>query len=136
MKRVTGIGGIFFKSKDPERSRNWYRKHLGIENGKYGGTFEWRHAKDPDKKGFTAWSIFDEQATYTEPSTKEFMVNYRVDDLEALLKELRKEGVEVVGEIEDLSTVNSGGSWIRMVSRSNCGNPTMRNTIRSKVKRI
>lgn len=110
MKRVTGIGGIFFKSKDPERSRNWYRKHLGIENGKYGGTFEWRHAKDPDKKGFTAWSIFDEQTTYTEPSTKEFMVNYRVDDLEALLKELRKEGVEVVGEIEDLEYGKFG--WI------------------------
>lgn len=110
MKRVTGIGGIFFKSKDPERSRNWYKKHLGIENGKYGGTFEWRHANNPDKKGFTAWSIFDEHTTYTEPSTKEFMVNYRVNDLEALLKELRKEGVEVVGEIEDLEYGKFG--WI------------------------
>lgn len=110
MKRVTGIGGIFFKSKNPEHSRNWYRKHLGIENGKYGGTFEWRHADNPNKKGYTAWSIFDEQTSYTEPSTKEFMINYRVDDLEALLEVLKKEGVEVIGEIEDLEYGKFG--WI------------------------
>ncbi|WP_421773973.1 VOC family protein [Gracilimonas sp.] len=99
-KRVTGLGGIFFKSKDPETSREWYRKHLGIDNGKYGGCFEWRHAEAPDKKGFTAWSVFDQDTEYTNPSEKEFMINYRVENLEQLLATLEEEGVEVVGEME------------------------------------
>lgn len=101
MKRVTGIGGIFFKSKNPKQTQDWYRKHLGIQSGKYGGTFEWRHAGDPDKKGYTAWSIFDSETSYTDPSSKEFMINYRVHDLEALLKILKEEGVKVIGEIEE-----------------------------------
>ncbi|MEX0607793.1 MAG: VOC family protein [Balneolaceae bacterium] len=99
-KRVTGIGGIFFKSDDPEVSKNWYRKHLGIESGKWGGTFEWRHAEHPNKKGFTAWSFFDMETKYTDPSTKDFMVNYRVENLEELLKTLKDEGVEIIGEME------------------------------------
>lgn len=99
-KRVTGLGGVFFKSEDPTASKEWYRKHLGIENGKYGGTFEWRHAENPDKKGFTAWSVFDQETEYTDPSTKDFMINYRVENLKELLKTLRDEGVEVVGEME------------------------------------
>ncbi|HET8864410.1 MAG TPA: VOC family protein [Gracilimonas sp.] len=99
-KRVTGLGGIFFKSEDPKASKEWYKKHLGIDNGQYGGTFEWRHAEDPNKKGFTAWSVFDHKTEYTDPSTKDFMINYRVENLEELLKTLRKEGVEVVGEME------------------------------------
>ncbi|WP_020403318.1 VOC family protein [Gracilimonas tropica] len=99
-KRVTGIGGIFFKSKDPQASKEWYKKHLGINSGKYGGTFEWRHAQAPDKKGFTAWSVFDQNTEYTNPSEKDFMINYRVENLEELLKALKEEGVEVVGEME------------------------------------
>lgn len=110
MKRVTGLGGIFFKNKNPNQTREWYRKHLGIENGKYGGTFEWRHAQDPDKKGYTAWSIFDPDTTYTQPSTKDFMINYRVDDLEALLAVLKEEGVKVIGEIEEFEYGKFG--WI------------------------
>jgi predicted enzyme related to lactoylglutathione lyase len=110
MKRVTGIGGIFFKSENPQNTRDWYRKHLGIENGKYGGTFEWRHARNPDKKGFTAWSIFDSETTYTDPSTKDFMINYRVANLETLLETLREEGVEVIGEIEEFDYGKFG--WI------------------------
>lgn len=100
MKRVTGIGGIFFKSDDPESTKKWYRKHLGIKSGQYGGTFEWRHAADKGKKGFTAWSAFPADTEYLNPSKKEFMVNYRVDDLEKLLKTLEEEGVEIVGEME------------------------------------
>ncbi len=100
MKRVTGIGGLFFKSKDPEKTKEWYSKHLGIRSGKYGGTFEWRHAEDAEKKGFTAWSPFNKDTDYFAPSDKEFMFNYRVDDLEKLLKVLKEEGVEVVGEME------------------------------------
>ena len=100
MKRVTGIGGLFFKSKNPEKTKEWYQKHLGIKSGKYGGTFEWRHAKDEKKKGFTAWGPFNKDTDYFAPSEKEFMFNYRVDDLEKLLEVLKKEGVEVVGEME------------------------------------
>ena len=76
------------------------KNDLGIENGKWGGTFEWRHADKPSKKGFTAWSIFDESTDYTKPSTKDAMINYRVENLEELLKTLKEEGVEVVGEME------------------------------------
>jgi len=100
MKRVTGIGGLFFKSKDPEKSREWYRKHLGIQSGQYGGTFEWRHADRKENKGYTAWGPFSDDTEYFKPSDKEFMINYRVDNLEKLLEVLREEGVEVVGEIE------------------------------------
>ena len=100
MKRVTGIGGIFFKTDNAEESRDWYRKHLGIASGQYGGTFKWRHAEDGDKLGHTAWSPFGSDTTYYEPSKKDFMINYRVDDLEALLKVLKEEGVQIVGEME------------------------------------
>lgn len=100
MKRVTGIGGLFFKSEDPEETKKWYKKHLGIESGQYGGTFEWRHAENPGKKGFTAWGPFSRDTDYYEPSKKDFMFNYRVDNLEKLLKVLENEGVEIVGEME------------------------------------
>ncbi|MAO63961.1 MAG: glyoxalase [Balneola sp.] len=99
-KRVTGIGGIFFKSEDPQASKDWYQKHLGIDSGKYGGTFEWRHAEVPDKKGFTAWSVFDQNTEYTNPSEKDFMINYRVENLEELLETLKEEGVQVIGKME------------------------------------
>lgn len=110
MKRVTGIGGIFFKSDDPKSTKNWYRKHLGIKSGQYGGTFEWRHADEKNKKGFTAWSAFPDDTEYLNPSKKEFMVNYRVDNLEKLLKTLEEEGVEIVGEMEEFEYGKFG--WI------------------------
>ena len=100
MKKVTGIGGVFFKTKDPEAMKKWYNQHLGIITNEYGGTFEWRQAEQPDKSGYTAWSPFSQGTTYFAPSEKDFMINYRVADLEALLEQLRRDGVEVVGEIE------------------------------------
>jgi predicted enzyme related to lactoylglutathione lyase len=109
-KRVTGIGGVFLKAKDPKGTQDWYKEHLGIESGKYGGTFEWRHAEDASKKGYTAWSIFDEKTEYTNPSKKDAMINYRVENLEELLKVLEAEGVEIVGEIEVLEYGKFG--WI------------------------
>jgi predicted enzyme related to lactoylglutathione lyase len=98
-KRVTAIGGIFFKSENPEKMRHWYAQHLGLNTDKHGTTFEWRHADMPEKKGFTAWSLFSAKTDYFKPSEKEFMVNYRVENLEWLLGELKKEGVEIVGEM-------------------------------------
>ena len=100
MKKVTGIGGIFFKCKDPNKMREWYKAHLGLNTNQYGTVFEWRQASDSTKKGFTQWSPFSESTKYFEPSTKDFMINYRVADLEALVEELRKEGVTVVDKIE------------------------------------
>jgi predicted enzyme related to lactoylglutathione lyase len=100
MKKVTGIGGIFFKCKDPEKLNEWYHKHLGLNTTKYGTSFEWRQGEDPSKYGSTQWSPFSEKTSYFEPSAKEFMINYRVENLEWLLEELKKEGVTVIDEIE------------------------------------
>ncbi len=101
MEKVTGIGGIFFKCKDPNKMKEWYKTHLGLDTNEWGVTFEWRQAEDPTKKGSTQWSPFAETTKYFEPSTKDFMINYRVADLEALVEELKKEGVTIVDKIED-----------------------------------
>jgi predicted enzyme related to lactoylglutathione lyase len=100
MKKVTGIGGIFFKCKDPKKMREWYQVHLGLNTNQYGSVFEWRQADDSTQKGFTQWSPFNEATKYFAPSTKEFMINYRVADLEALLEQLKKEGVTITDEIQ------------------------------------
>ncbi len=100
MKKVTGIGGIFFKCKDPNKMKEWYKTHLGLNTNDYGATFDWREVADPTKEGSTSWSPFAETTKYFEPSTKEFMINYRVANLEALVEELKKEGVTLVDQIE------------------------------------
>ncbi len=99
-KRVTGIGGIFFKCKDPGKLKEWYRIHLGLNTDKYGTNFEWREGSDSSRKGFTQWSPFSEKTKYFAPSTKEFMINYRVADMDYLIAELRKEGVTILDTIE------------------------------------
>lgn len=98
MKRVTGIGGLFFKTKDPEKIRAWYKSHLGIETEQYGATYHWQ--KENGTKGFTVWSPFKDNTTYFAPSEKDFMFNYRVENLEELLRLLKEEGVTIVGEME------------------------------------
>lgn len=100
MKKVTGIGGVFFKCKDPEKMKEWYNTHLGMDAGPYGATFEWKEADDTTKKGSTSWNPFPETTKYFEPSSKDFMINYRVADLEALVEELKKDGVTIVDKIE------------------------------------
>ena len=101
-KRATGIGGIFFKCKDPNKMKEWYKTHLGLNTNQYGAVFEWRQATDSSKKGFSQWSPFTEKTKYFEPSTKEFMINYRVENLEALVEELKKEGVEMKHKLSNL----------------------------------
>jgi len=100
MKKVTGIGGIFFKCKDAKKISEWYKTHLGMDTNQYGANFEWREAEDPAKTGSTQWSPFDEKTKYFEPSTKDFMINYRVENLEALVAQLQSEGVTVLDKIE------------------------------------
>ena len=100
MKRVTGIGGVFFKSTDPKKTNEWYSKHLGIDVSEYGANFEWRELDDKEKTGSTAWNAFKKETKYFEPSQKDFMINYRVENLEWLVGELKKEGVTICDAIE------------------------------------
>ena len=100
MKKVTGIGGIFFKCKDPKKLKEWYKTHLGFDTNDYGANFEWRQEEDSTKKGSTAWSPFAETTKYFDPSTKDFMINYRVENLEALVEQLKNEGVTIVDKME------------------------------------
>lgn len=102
MRRVTGIGGIFIKSKDPDRLRAWYRDHLGMDVQDWGGmTFQWQTPEHPNPDGATVWSVFKDSSTYFAPSTAPFMVNYRVDDLHAVLAALREEGCDVDAKVEE-----------------------------------
>jgi len=103
MKKATGIGGIFFKCKDPNRMKEWYKIHFGLDTDKYGTNFEWRQAADSTKKGFTQWAPFAETTKYFEPSPKDFMINYRVENLQALVDQLKNEGVIMTDKIESVS---------------------------------
>jgi predicted enzyme related to lactoylglutathione lyase len=99
-KKVTGIGGIFFKSKDPKALREWYEKNLGLNTNQYGAVFEFYRGGDSTQKGFLQWSPFKETTTYFGPSTKEFMINYRVANMDCLVAEFKKNGVQILDSIE------------------------------------
>ena len=99
MKKVTGLGGIFFKCKDPKQMNEWYAKNLGLQTTDWGATFEWLDADEPEKKGVTTWATFPQHTKHFEPSTKDFMINYRVENLEALVAELEAAGVIAEDEI-------------------------------------
>lgn len=102
MKRVTGIGGVFFKSDHPEKLKEWYWKHLGVTPDDHGYvSFEWREKDNPEKVGMTAWEIFKSETDYFDKSKAPFMINYRVENLSELLNTLRKEGVDVDDNIEE-----------------------------------
>ncbi|MEM7101747.1 MAG: VOC family protein [Bacteroidota bacterium] len=98
--KITGIGGLFFKSKDPDKLKQWYTETLGLETDQYGKSFKWRDYDDPDKTGLTQWSIFSADTKYFDPCKNDYMFNYRVDDLEAFLAKVKAKGVEQVGEME------------------------------------
>jgi predicted enzyme related to lactoylglutathione lyase len=100
MKKVTGIGGIFFKCKDATAIKEWYKQHLGFNTDQYGTTFECGSNNASDQKVLTQWSPFSETTKYFEPSVKEFMINYRVENLVLLVEQLKKDGVTVLDEIE------------------------------------
>lgn len=97
MKKVTGIGGIFFKCKDPKKLRAWYESNLGLNTNEYGAVFEWYQGADSTKKGFSQWSPFNEKTKYFD---KDYMINYRVDNMDALLVELKKNGVSIVDSVQ------------------------------------
>ena len=100
-KKVTGIGGIFFKCSEPGKVKDWYQKHLGLQTNEYGSLFEFRLGDQPSQKGYLQWSPFKQDTNYFEPSPKEFMINYRVENLAELVKELKANGVTVLDKIEE-----------------------------------
>ena len=112
MKRVTGLGGVFFKTTDPKKTKEWYGKHLGLPIDEYGVSFKWLEVDNKDAKepAVTAWSPFATDTKYFHPSEKPFMFNYRVENLTELLKVLKEEGVEIVGEMQEFSYGKFG--WI------------------------
>ena len=98
--RVTGIGGIFFYSDNPERTKEWYAQHLGLEVDQYGSSFEFRNAHRPEEINYLQWSPFKQGDEYFAPSGKDFMINYRVQNIEKLVANLRKERVTILDDIE------------------------------------
>ena|SRR5690606_25008118 len=98
--KVTGIGGIFFFSDNPQESKNWYAKNLGLEVNEWGSSFEFRNAHRPDEINYLQWSPFKTGSAYFSPSKKEFMINYRVQNIEGLVSNLKKDGVTILDEIE------------------------------------
>jgi catechol 2,3-dioxygenase-like lactoylglutathione lyase family enzyme len=109
VERVTGIGGLFLRSEDPTGLLEWYRRHLGLDGGADDGGAEsgaallwWREDRDPDRRGSTTWAPFPADTAYFGPRSAQFMVNYRVRDLDAMLRQLRDAGVEVDETIEEM----------------------------------
>ena len=100
MDRVTGIGGVFFKCKNPQAMKEWYEQHLGIPQDPYGFTFKWYEDRDSDRIGRTVWSPFPSYSDYFGKDSQQFMINYRVRNIEQLVEQLRNEGVTIVDEVE------------------------------------
>jgi len=98
--RVTGIGGIFFFSDNPEETKAWYAENLGLEVTQWGSSFEFRNANRPDEINYLQWSPFKAGSEYFAPSSKPFMINYRVQNIEGLVKKLKANGVTILDEIE------------------------------------
>ncbi len=97
--KVLGIGGIFFFSENTDSLKNWYSENLGIETNEWGASFESRDAKNPDEINYLQWSPFATGSEYFSPSKKDFMINYRVQNIEGLVEKLRKNGVQIVDSI-------------------------------------
>ncbi len=104
--RATSIGGIFFKAKDPKALKQWYADYLGMRMVQTGTNFEWRQGADSTKKGFTLWAPFKETTKYFQPSDKQFMINYRVEGLEALLAKMKQHGILPADSVERTSYGN------------------------------
>lgn len=111
MKKVTGIGGIFFKCDDPKKMNDWYATKLGLPVQSYGTMFKWRNADEPDKEAYTLWSPFAKDTKYFEPSKKDFMINYRVENIEALVAQLKSDGVTFIDEL----TTHEYGKFVHIM---------------------
>ncbi len=104
MARVTGIGGVFFKSQDPDKLKAWYHEHLGLEPREEAGgavLLRWRDAEEGGREQVTVWSPFPSDTDYFNPTTAPYMINYIVDDLDGMLQQLRAAGVQVDDRVDD-----------------------------------
>ena len=101
MGRVTGLGGVFVKTDDPDGLREWYRTRLGIDVEDFGASFTWREAMNPDVTGYSVWGVFPQATHYFDPSSRPFMINFRVDDLDRVLKTLRSAGESVADGVHE-----------------------------------
>lgn len=101
MKKVTGIGGIFFKCERPVEMKEWYARNLGLVTNEYGSLFEFRKSDEPHEKAYLQWSTMAMDNEHFEPSSKPFMINYRVENIEKLVDELRANGVTILDDIEN-----------------------------------
>jgi catechol 2,3-dioxygenase-like lactoylglutathione lyase family enzyme len=112
MARVTGIGGVFFKARDAPALRAWYRAHFGMDIQSWGGLpFHWRDGERSGRDGATVWAIFPDDSTYFGSDAQRFMFNFRVDDLAAVLAELRAEGCDVDDKVDESEFGKFG--WVR-----------------------
>ncbi len=109
--RARAIGGVFFRSANPEETRNWYARHLGLAIDAYGTNFAWRHKDEPDKAGYSQWSPFEADTDYFGDREQQFMINYRVENLDLLLEQFRKDGVEIVGDMQ----VEAFGRFVHII---------------------
>jgi catechol 2,3-dioxygenase-like lactoylglutathione lyase family enzyme len=109
MEKVKGLGGLFFKTPDSERLREWYAAHLGLETESWGTTFHWREVDNPERRNFTVFGLFKADTNYFEPSSLDYMINFIVDDLESFRQQLLGGGVEVSDIIED---ENGRFAWV------------------------
>lgn len=98
--KVTGLGGFFITSGDPGKIKKWYEEHLGLPCDEHGHLFKWREMENTDKIGHTQFAVFESKPDYFKPGKPEFMINFRVDNLEAMMDRMKKSGLEIIGEIE------------------------------------
>jgi predicted enzyme related to lactoylglutathione lyase len=101
MSHITGIGGVFVKSKDAATLKKWYQDKLGIALDDYGASFRFREHDNPENEGYSIWGVFKDDTDYFKPGVQPFMINFRVRDLDGLLKKLKAAGVEQAGKVED-----------------------------------
>jgi predicted enzyme related to lactoylglutathione lyase len=113
--KVTGVGGIFFKAKNVKELKKWYGDNLGMQMNEYGSLFEFRRSDPPNRKAYLQWSAFNEKTTYFLPSTKEFMINYQVQNIDGLVKDLRAKGVTIL----DTMYVGEDGKFIHILDPEN-----------------
>ena len=98
--KITGIGGVFFKSANADKMRRWYAENFDLQSDEHGHAFIWKKKDNPQKNGYTAWNAFDDKSDYFAPSDQKYMINYRVENLDELIKELRQNGVKIIGKTE------------------------------------
>ena len=103
--KVVGVGGIFFKSENPEETKKWYEDNLGLPTDQYGTMFKSRDIDNPDEITYLQWSPFDKDTDYFDPSKKDFMINYRVQNIEDFVKVLKEKGITVLDEITEYGEI-------------------------------